>query len=203
MSISKLNAEQFSAIGKNFKGVVLEYAGKEGKNTAILFFGADYEATGKTQDEVLRVVKNVMLAHWETKNKETVLRESNDGIRTKLRASTPLKIHIHTDKGETVKVYNLEDSVWARVGLMPTKKDLERSAREQKKYVHGAAVAMLEALKFRLELPKMEETPLENEGVNTAPMPVAGNTPDKNAETVAPKGNRNAAGQPAGMRKAA
>jgi hypothetical protein len=172
MSISKLNAEQFFAMSKNFKGVVLEYAGKENKNTAILFFGADYEATGKNQNEVLRVVKNVMLAHWMTKNKETELRESNDGIRTKLRASTPLKIHIHTDKGETVKVYSLEDSVWAKIGLMPTKKDLERSAREQKKTIHGAAVAMLEALNFRVELPK-EEISEENAAGNMPQTPAA------------------------------
>jgi hypothetical protein len=157
MAISKLNAENFSALNSNFSGVVLEYAGKDGKNTAILFFGVDYEATGKTQDEMLRVVKNVMLAHWLTKAKETELRESNDGIRCKLRASTPLKIHIHTDKGETVKVYDLENSEWAKIGLMPTKVDLERSARDQKKTVHGAAVAMLEALKFRVELPKEEK----------------------------------------------
>ena len=161
MAISKLNAEQFSAMSKNFKGLVLEYQGKDSKNTAIHFFGADYEATAKTQTGVLRVVKNVMLAHWVTKCKETQLRESNDGIRTKLRASTPLCIHIHTDKGETVKVYSLEDSVWAKIGLMPTKVDLERSQREQKKTVHGAAVAMLEALNFRVELPKEEEKPAE------------------------------------------
>jgi hypothetical protein len=158
MAISKLNAEQFSAMSSNFKGVVLEYAGKDGKNSAIHFFGLDYEATGKTQDEMLRVVKNVMLAHWLTKAKETELREANDGIRCKLRASTPLRIHIHTDKGEIVKVYDLESSEWARIGLMPTKVDLERSARDQKKTVHGAAIAMLEALKFRVELPKEEKT---------------------------------------------
>ena len=192
MAISKLNAEQFSAMSKNFKGVVLEYAGKDSKNTAIHFYGVDYEATGKTQNEVLRVVKNVMLAHWVTKTKETQLRESNDGIRTKLRASTPLCIHIHTDKGETVKVYNLEDSVWAKVGLMPTKVDLERSSREQKKTVHGAAIAMLEALNFRVELPKEEEKPAENVAENTN-QPPAENPAGKKAGTVTAKSNPNAA----------
>jgi hypothetical protein len=164
MSISKLNAEQFSAMGNSFKGVVLEYAGKDGKNTGIIFFGKDYEATEKTQDEILRVTKNVMLAHWEVKGVETVLREKNDGIRSKLRASTPLKIHVRTDKCELVKSYNLEDCVWARIGLVPTKKDLERSHREQKRCVHEAAKAMLEALNFRLELPKAEKMPDENAG---------------------------------------
>jgi hypothetical protein len=161
MAISKLNAEQFSALNSNFKGVVLEYAGKDGKNSAIHFFGMEFEATGKSQNEVLRVVKSVMHTHWLTKTKETELRETNDGIRTKLRASTPYRIHIHTGKGETVKVYNLEDSVWARIGLMPTKVDLERSNREQAKCVHRAAIAMLEALNFRVELPKEAEKEME------------------------------------------
>ena len=157
MAISKLNAEQYAAMNSNFSGVVLEYAGKDGKNTAIHFFGLDYEVTGKTQEEMLRVVKNVMVAHWLTKAKETELRQSNDGIRCKLRASTPYRIHIHTDKGETVKVYDLANSEWAKIGLMPTKVGLERSERDKKKTIHGAAVAMLEALKFRVELPKEEK----------------------------------------------
>lgn len=195
MAISKLNAEQFSAMNSNFSGVVLEYAGKDGNNTAIHFFGVDYNATAKTQKEVLRVVKNVMLAHWETKSKETELREKNDGIRTKLRASTPLKIHIHTESGETVKVYNLEDSVWAKIGLMPTKKDLERSQREQKKTVHGAAVAMLDALNFRVELPKEEETPAENIAQPDAKNPVdkAGKADKNAAKTETPAELKNAA----------
>ena len=45
MAISKLNAEQFANMAVNAAGVVFEYAGKDGKNTAMHFFGADYEAT--------------------------------------------------------------------------------------------------------------------------------------------------------------
>jgi hypothetical protein len=118
-----------------------------------------------------------MSAHWLTKAKETELRQQNDGIRCKLRASTPLKIHIHTDKGETVKVYDLENSEWAKIGLMPTKVDLERSARDQKKTVHGAAVAMLDALKFRVELPKEEK----NETKKPEQKPIEPATEIKNA----------------------
>jgi hypothetical protein len=103
-----------------------------------------------------------MSAHWLTKAKETELRQQNDGIRCKLRASTPLKIHIHTDKGETVKVYDLENSEWAKIGLMPTKVDLERSKREKSQTIHKAAIAMLEALKFRVELPKEKKIEPEN-----------------------------------------
>lgn len=156
MAISRLNAEQFAQLGAK-GGVTLEYAGKDGNNSAIAFFGADFEPKAKTQDEVLRVVKNVMLAHWTVKDKETVLRADNDGIRCKLRATTPYRIHIYTDNGEKIKVYDLADSEWAKIGLMPTKKDLERSTRDQKQYIHKASIAMLEALNFRLELPKEEK----------------------------------------------
>ena len=47
MAISKLNAEQFANMAVNAAGVIFEYAGKDGKNTAMHFFGADYEATVK------------------------------------------------------------------------------------------------------------------------------------------------------------
>ena len=55
MAISKLNAEQFANMAVNAAGVNFEYAGKDGKNTAMHFFGADYEATVKTQDEMFRL----------------------------------------------------------------------------------------------------------------------------------------------------
>lgn len=86
MAISKLNAEQFANMAVNAAGVVFEYAGKDGKNTAMHFFGADYEAKVKTQDEMFRVLRNVVTTFWEVKTKESLLRESNDGIRSKLRA---------------------------------------------------------------------------------------------------------------------
>lgn len=165
MAILKYSSIEFGEIGA-VNGVTLEYAGKDGKNTAIAFTGKDYEAINKTQGEVLRVVKNVMLAHWLVKNKETDLREFNDGIRTKLRATTPYKIHIYNNKGEKIKVYDLAQSEWAKIGMMPTKKDLERSLRDKKQYIHKAAIAMLEALNFRIELPKEEpaqNTELEND----------------------------------------
>ena len=158
MAISKLNAEQTANLALNAAGIVLVYNGKEGKNTAMHFFGSDYEATNKTQDELFRVLKNLVATHWDVKSKETVLRESNDGIRSKLRASTPAQIIVRTDKGETVKRYDLDESVWAKIGLMPTKKDLERSTRDQKTYQHNATKAMMDALGFRL-LPVSVEVP--------------------------------------------
>lgn len=152
MAIIKYSAQEFGAIGAP-SGVTLEYAGKSGKNSAIAFTGSDYTVTSGTQGEVLRVVKAVMLAHWLVKDKETALRINNDGIRSKLRATTPYRIHIVDVNGKKVKTYDLAQSEWAKIGLMPTTKDLERSMRDKKQYVHRAAVAMLEALHFRLDLP--------------------------------------------------
>ncbi len=145
----------------------MEYAGKDGKNTAMHFSGADYEPTDKLQNELFRVLQNLVATHWDVKAKETALREANDGIRAKLRASTPAVIIVRSAKGETVQRYALEESVWARIGLIPTKKDLERSARDQKKYRHNATKAMMDALGFRL-------LPVSNEAAPVAEMPEKG-----------------------------
>lgn len=157
MAISKLDAEQFANLATTAAGVIFEYAGRENNNTAMHFFGDDYEATAKTQDEMFRVLRNVVTTFWEVKSKETLLRESNDGIRSKLRASTPYRLVIRTKKGETVKNFDLSTSVWAKIGLVPTKKDLERSERDRSKYIHRATKALMDALNFRIELPKDSE----------------------------------------------
>ena len=186
MAISKLNAEQFANMAVNAAGVIFEYAGKDGKNTAMHFFGADYEATVKTQDEMFRVLRNVVTTFWEVKTKESLLRESNDGIRSKLRAGTPHRLIIRTSAGVTVKVFDLDASVWARIGLMPTKKDLERSARDRKKYIHNATKALMEALNFRVELPKDAAQPEEVQTEQSAEQATAESAaPVTVAETVA------------------
>ncbi len=166
MAIRKISAHDFGSIGAT-SGVTLEYAGKDDKSTAMLFTGEEFTVTANTQDEILRVVKNVMFAHWLVKAKETELRQDNDGIRSKLRATTPYKIHIVNADGVTVKVYDLANSEWARIGLMPTKKDMERSVRDIKSYVHKAAVATLEALKFRVEFPSAKEESEKNKTSKT------------------------------------
>lgn len=154
MAISKLNAEQTAAQNSNFNGILFVYNGKDGANTALHFFGKDYEATEKTQNAMFEVIKNVVNTFWSVKEKETDLREGADGIRSKLRASTPAAIIIRTAKGELVKKFDLTDSVWARLGFVPTKKDMERSARDKKKAIHNAAKAICDAMSFRVELPK-------------------------------------------------
>lgn len=156
MAISKLNAEQTAAIATNFRGILFVYNGKEGANTSLHFFGKDYEAADKTQNSLFGAIKNVVSTFWAVKEEETKLREGADGIRSKLRASTPSAIIIRTAKGELVKHYDLTESVWARLGFVPTKKDMERSLRDKKKAIHNASKAIFDAMNFRVELPKEE-----------------------------------------------
>ena len=164
MATSRLNSEQFVNLVNGLKGVILVYKstdrdGNE-KETAQQFFGADYEPKDKTQDEIFRVWKNVVMTFWAVKAEEIKLREANDGIRSKLRAATPCAVIFRTEKGETVKRFELEESVWAKIGLVPTKKDFERTARDYKKAIHAAAKASFDALGFRVALPREAEQPV-------------------------------------------
>lgn len=184
MATSRFNSEQFVNLANGLKGVILVYKstdrdGKE-KETAQQFFGADYEPKNKTQNEIFRVWKNVVMTFWAVKAEEIKLREANDGIRSKLRATTPCAVIFRTEKGETVKRFDLEESVWAKIGLVPTKKDFERTARDYKKAIHAAAKASFDALGFRVALPREAEQP--------APQPAevpAAVTVETTAETVA------------------
>lgn len=156
-SSAKFNADQFANMDTHVAGIIFVYAGKDGKDTAMHFFGKEYEMTAKTQDEFLRVMRNLKTAFWMVKEKETELRERNDGIRCKYRVSTPTMIFVNTVNNERAKVFNTECSDFSKFGFFPTKKDMERSARDKKKYIHTSTVAMLEALNFRVEFPKTEE----------------------------------------------
>ena len=164
MATSRLNSEQFVNLVNGLKGVILVYKstdrdGNE-KETAQQFFGADYEPKDKTQDEIFRVWTNVVMTFWAVKAVEIKVREANDGIRSKLRAATPCAVIFRTEKGETVKRFELEESVWAKIGLVPTKKDFERTARDYKKAIHAAAKASFDALGFRVALPREAEQPV-------------------------------------------
>lgn len=176
MATSKLNAEQFANLVNGLKGVILVYKSvdREGneKEAAQQFFGADYEPKDKTQNEIFRVWKNVVMTFWAVKAEEIKLREANDGIRSKLRATTPCAIIFRTANGETVKRFDLEESVWAKIGLVPTKKDFERTARDYKKAIHAAAKASFDALGFRVALPREAEQPVEQPAENVVEQPV-------------------------------
>ncbi|MFT0574011.1 hypothetical protein [Bacteroides thetaiotaomicron] len=108
------------------------------------------------------------------KKEELKLRESNDGIRSKFRASIPSEIIFRASNGDT-KRFPLETSVWSRIGLVPTKKDFERTDRDYKKAIHAAAKASFDALGFRVALPKDEKAEDKKETPVTAPVaqPVA------------------------------
>lgn len=174
MTTSKLNAEDFKELENSAKGVLLVYTSQDGKKTAQQFFGAEYEPVDKSQNEIFRVWKNVLITFWAVKKEELKLRESNDGIRSKFRASIPTEIIFRAGNGDT-KRFPLETSVWSRIGLVPTKKDFERTERDYKKAIHAAAKASFDALGFRVALPKDEKVEDKNEAPATAPItqPVA------------------------------
>lgn len=189
MATQKLSADQFAATETKTAGIFLVYAGKEGKDTAQHFYGDDYEVKpgvkGKAlEDETFRVWKNVVKTMWETKREEMKLREDNDGIRSKFRASTPSQIIIRNKKGDLVKEYILDESVWAKIGLIPTKKDLERlqdKNREYNKELFKATKASFDALGFRVNL--KEKTAVEVALDNAAIEATAEIAVTENAET--------------------
>lgn len=189
MATQKLNAEQYAAKETKTAGIFLVYAGKEDKDTAQHFYGDDYEVKpgvkGKAlEDETFRVWKNVVKTMWETKREELKLREDNDGIRSKFRASTPSQIIIRNKKGDLVKQYVLDESVWAKIGLIPTKKDIERlqdKNREYNKELFKATKASFDALGFRVNL--NEKTAVEEALDNAAIEATAEIAIAENAET--------------------
>jgi len=160
MATSKLNSEQFAQLKENAAGIIFVYTSKNGTKTAQHFFGKDFEAKKieikdkndkRQEDEFFRVWKNLLSALWATKDAEMNFREKNDGIRSKFRAGTPSVIIINSDKGNRLKTCHMDESVWAKIGLVPTKKDLERTARDYKQAIHNATKASFETLDFRTE----------------------------------------------------
>lgn len=160
MATSKLNAEQFANVGI-FAGIMLVYSttNKDGKtvNTGQHFFGKDFEPADSSEDEIFRVIKSLTAIIWHTTRKERELRVSADGIRSKFKAATPTDIIIHDKSGKCVEHDYLADSVWARIGFVPTKLDLERSNRDFDKAIHNAAKAIRDALKFKPNLSPAEK----------------------------------------------
>ena len=152
MATSKLNKEQYANIG-SFAGIMLVYnsTNKDGElvQTAQHFFGADFEPADKSDNEIFRVIKNMVATMWHTIAEEKKLRADADGIRSKFRATTPAEIIICEKSGNRIKKYDLTDSVWARIGLVPTKVDLEKSNRDFQKTIHAAAKAIRNAISPR------------------------------------------------------
>lgn len=171
MATAKLNKEQYANIG-SFAGIMLVYnsTNKDGElvQTAQHFWGKDFEPADSTDNEIFRVVKNLVATIWHTIAEEKRLREDADGIRSKFRATTPAEIVICAGNKERIKRYDLTDSVWARIGLVPTKKDLEKSNRDFAKTIHAAAKAIRDAMNFAPNLAKIEEKPAEKTAKKSA-----------------------------------
>lgn len=174
MATCRLNSEEFVNLENSAKGVILVYTDTKGKKSGQYFFGEEYVPASKTQDAVFRVWRNVVATFWNVKQVELGLRKDNDGIRSKLRATTPSEIIFRADNGD-VKRFSLEFSVWSKVGLVPTKKDLERlsKARDLKDAIHRAAKASFDALGFRVQLAKEEKIPASITQSVVSEVPVA------------------------------
>ena len=174
MATSKLNKEQYANLSA-FAGVMLVYSStnRDGETvqTGQHFFGKDFEPADKTDNEIFRVIKNVVATMWHTIAEEKKLRQDADGIRSKFRATTPAEIIICDKAHNRIKHYDLTDSVWARIGLVPTKVDLEKSNRDFAKTIHAAAKAIRNAMNFAPNLASLEKTKKnagKAEGVATA-----------------------------------
>ena len=171
MATSKLNKEQYANIG-SFAGIMLVYnsTNKDGElvQTAQHFFGADFEPADKSDNEIFRVIKNMVATMWHTIAEEKKLRADADGIRSKFRATTPAEIIICDKSNNRIKRYDLTDSVWARIGLVPTKVDLEKSNRDFAKTIHAAAKAIRDAMNFAPNLAGLEKAEKAEKSAKTA-----------------------------------
>lgn len=152
-TITRYNSVQFSEVSNNqLAGVALVYRSVRKDGTA---------------DEVFRVWKNAIKIHWDAKRSEAGLKVDNGGIAVKLRASTPAEIIVRKTDGKTVLRWDAESSIFARVGIMPTAKDLQELTRDYKKKMHKAAKASFDALKMKFEFeaaaPSTVEVPAEAE----------------------------------------
>lgn len=174
MATSRLNSEELVNLENSSKGVILVYTDTKGKKSAQHFFGEGYVPANKSQDAVFKVWRTVVATFWDVKRKEQSLRVDNDGIRSKLRASTPTEIIFHAENND-IKRFPLEFSVWSKIGLVPTKKDLERLVKERdvKDAIHRAAKASFDALGFRVQLPKEETAPVSIEQPVVPEVPAA------------------------------
>ena len=104
MATSKLNKEQYANIG-SFAGIMLVYnsTNKDGElvQTAQHFFGADFEPADMSDNEIFRVIKNMVATMWHTIAEEKKLRADADGIRSKFRATTPRGNHHLREVGKS------------------------------------------------------------------------------------------------------
>ena len=170
--ISRLSAAQFENLTNNAEGVTLVYRSinRDGEihESAVVFTGEEHTPKNRKQDEIFRVWKGVVTTFWNAKILEASLKKDNGGIAVKLRSSTPAAIIVRcADKKEAVR-WDVEGSIWQRIGLIPTKRDMEECAREYKKKTFKAAKASFDALNFRAkfsdtDMPEMERADIKED----------------------------------------
>lgn len=151
------NVESVESVNK---GVILEYVSesKSGVKT-ISFFEFTGEGYVPEKDDAqsnFKCWKKVICDFWNAKAEESVFKADNGGIACKLRSTTPARAIIRGEGFE--HVWKLDGSKWERIGLIPTKRDLEERAREYKKKMHRAAAASFAvAFGTQFEGAKLEE----------------------------------------------
>ena len=171
-TITKLAAAQFENLVNNAEGVTLVYRSVnrsgEIRESAIVFSGEEYIPQNRKQDEIFRVWRNVVTTFWNVKMVEAKVKVDNAAIATKLRSSTPAAIIVRTADKKQAERWDVEASIWARIGLVPTKKDMEECARDYKRKMFRAAKASFDALNFRAKfddtnLPELERADIKDD----------------------------------------
>lgn len=171
-TITKFSAPQFENLNVNdLAGVTLVYrsTNRDGETheSAVNFSGEEYIPKNRKQDEIFRVWKNVVSTFWNVKILEASLKTDNGGIATKLRSSTPAAIIVRTADGKHAERWDVAASIWSRIGLVPTKRDMEDCARDYKKKMHKATKASFNALNFRAKFNDSDSVQLEGRTLET------------------------------------
>ena len=187
--MSNVTARDFNRVSNSFVGVMLHYASHTTKkvkdpvtlevteedvvnHTAIVFSGEDFELADLTEDTIFSAWKKVVNIFWTVTEKEKELRAINGGIKSKLKAAAPAEVIFTNSSRSLTKSIDVASTVWSRIGLVPTKKDLEdaetKTRREWKSNIHNIAKASFDAMNFRpqiaeqkVETPVVEQTPVE------------------------------------------
>lgn len=172
-TILNVNSANFSAVSNSFNGIMLKYSSvkriesknaltgavevrTEVKNSALVFSGSEFELEDLKAETIFNAWKRIVAIFWETYAKQRELQKDNGGIRSKLKTATPSAI-VFTNKNRTAsKTINVESSVWAKIGLIPTTRDLidheTDTPKDWKKNIHKITKASWDALKFQPQI---------------------------------------------------
>lgn len=165
-TITSVNSKNFDSVANSFVGVMVRYQsvtrkdGKtETKDSAIIFGGSDFALETLSETDIFHAWRQIVNVFWETYAKQRELQQDNGGIRTKLKTATPHSIVFTNANRTRTKTIDVAGSVWSKIGLIPTTRDLEDAEtakpRDWKKNINRIAKASFDALKFR---PQIAET---------------------------------------------